>query len=141
MTGPPFKRPKYKSSFRQDEKEGRAFDGGRRVRLFGNSGLVGTCQPHEVGRYLDAPNAEPVMSHDGRLVAIKLHEFCDDRGQPGERRGRSTITTQRVRNDNGVYVGGGWNLKHKSENANHGLPDPPWMSDIAPPGPVRPPLR
>src|SRR5205823_5938768 len=72
----------------------------------------------EIRRLLAAPNAEAVRTHGGKLVAIRLRSFGDDRGHTGERHGTSIITTQRVANDSGIYVGSHLNLKHKSENVN-----------------------
>ncbi len=76
----------------------------------------------QIRRLLDAPNAAPVRTHGGKLVGIRLHSFGDDRGHTGERHGRSTITTERVVNDLGVYIGSDLNLKHKAENVNPGTP-------------------
>jgi hypothetical protein len=66
-----------------------------------------------IRRLLTAPNAVPVRKHDGDLVGIRLLSMGDDRGHSGERHGRSTVTTERVRNDNGVYIGWDRNVKHK----------------------------
>jgi hypothetical protein len=128
MTAPPAARPLVKPSVRRDEKKGRASEGGGVVRVFSEYGYFITClnpsrDSEQIRHLLDAPNAVPVLKHGGKLVAIKLLSFGDDRGHAGERHGRSTITTERVRNDYGVYVGSDRNLKHKSESVNHGCPE------------------
>jgi hypothetical protein len=66
-----------------------------------------------IRRLLAAPNAVAVRKHDDKLVAIRLESFGDDRGHSGEMHGRSTVTTERVRNDEGQTVGSNRNVKHK----------------------------
>jgi hypothetical protein len=57
-----------------------------------------------------------VRKHGGELVGIRLLSLGDDRGHTGELHGRSTVTTSRVRNDQGIFIGGNRNLKHKLEH-------------------------
>jgi hypothetical protein len=72
---------------------------------------------------------------------IRLNSFGDDRGHVGERHGRSTVTTERVRNDAGQYVGWDRNRKHKAENVNHADPPPAWSIQKAGTRcPIRPPV-
>lgn len=90
------------------------------MRVFGESGnllqrLDPSCDVAEIRRLLSAPNAEPVRNHGGDLVGIRLRSLGDDRGQSVQHHGRSTITTERVRNDCGVYIGTARNLKHKAD--------------------------
>jgi hypothetical protein len=91
------------------------------VRVFGEDGyfimrLDPSRNAEDIRRLLAAPNAVPVRRHAGELVGIRLLSCGDDRGHAGERHGRSTVTTERVRNDRGIYIGGDRNLKHKSAN-------------------------
>lgn len=145
MTGPPAERPDTQPSIRLDEKQGRAFDGTGTVRVFsGGDYLIGKLNSsrdaEQIRRLLAAPNAVPVRKHDGRLVGIRLRSFGGDWGQSGEQHGRSTVTTERVRNDSGSLIGGDCTLKHKAENVTHASPLPPWAA--APPHyrPVQAPL-
>jgi hypothetical protein len=64
-------------------------------------------------RYLAAPNAEVKKGADGSVRLVQLLPLSDDRDHLGENHGRSTITTERVRNDWGELVGGDLRLKHK----------------------------
>jgi hypothetical protein len=108
-------------SIRQDEKQGRESGHGGVVRVFAEDGYIvarldRSSDSEQIRRLLAAPNAVPVRKHAGELVGIRLLSLGDDRGHAGERHGRSTITTERVRNDHGVYIGGNRTLKHKLEN-------------------------
>lgn len=67
--------------------------------------------PNEIAKHLAAPNAEDVRDRRGRLQAIRLLPFGDDRGHSGERHGSSLATTERCRNDYGEYIG--TLIKHK----------------------------
>src|SRR5450631_1217559 len=116
--------PSADTSIRLDEKQGRAFDGAGSVRVFsGDDYLIARLNASrdagQIHRLLAASNAVPVRKHGGRLVGIKLLSFGSDWGQCGEQHGRSTVTTERVRNDAGSLIGGSRNLKHKAENVNH----------------------
>jgi hypothetical protein len=116
------------------------------VRVFSEGGyfvarLNLTRDAERIRRLLAAPNAVPVRTHGGKLVGIKLLSLGDERGHSGERHGTSIITTERVVNDLGVYVGGDQNLKHKLENVNHASPPPAWAADASRSGPVRVPLE
>jgi hypothetical protein len=108
-----------KRSLRRDgEKQGRASDGSRAVRVFNENDFLVAClhpshDAERIRRLLAAPNAVAVRKHGDKLVAIRLQSFGDDRGHPGGRYGRSTVATERVRNDDGRYVGTHNNLKHK----------------------------
>lgn len=127
MTEPPASRRNAQTTFREVEKQARAFDGGGAVRVFGENGyfimrLNSSRDGEKIRRLLAAPNAEPVRTHGGKLVVIRLLSVGDDRGHRGERHGSSIITTERVVNDLGVYVGSHLNLKHKAENVRHARP-------------------
>jgi hypothetical protein len=144
MNSPPTARSVTQTSIRQDEKRGRASECGGAVRVFSEYGyLVERLNPsrdaERIRRLLAAPNAVPVRTHGGRLVGIRLLSFGDDRGHSGERHGTSIITTERVVNDQGVYVGSDRALKHKAENVSHGRPEA-CATAGEPRGPVRPPL-
>ena len=120
MTGPPAVRRIPQTTLREVEKQTRAFDRGRTVRVFGDAGnfiqrLDSLRDAAAITRLLAAPNAEPVRRHSGALVGIRLLSLGDDRGYSGERHGRSTVTTERVRNDHGLYIGWYRNLQHKSK--------------------------
>jgi hypothetical protein len=140
--------PAYRSaetSIRQDGKQRRAFDGAGSVRVFSEGNylvakLNTSRDAEQIRQLLAAPNAVPVRKHGGRLVGIRLLSYGNDWGQAGERHGRSTVTTERVRNDAGTLVGSSGNLKHKAENVNHASPPPAWAA--APPHhrPVQAPL-
>jgi hypothetical protein len=94
MNSPPAARPDTQPSIRLDEKQGRVEVVGRGVRIVSASGAIVTNDQGTIRRYLNAANAQPIRSHAGRLVAIKVHSFGDDRGHSGEQHGRSTITTR-----------------------------------------------
>jgi hypothetical protein len=108
-----------KQSLRRDgKKEGRESEGGGAVRVFGQNGFLVAClnpfhDAAQIRRLLDAPNAVPVRKHSGKIVGIRLLSFGDDRCHSGEQHGRSTVTIERVRNDEGQYVGSHKNVKHK----------------------------
>jgi hypothetical protein len=130
LTGPPAARQNAQTTFREVEKQARVFEGGRGVRVFGEDGyfikrLDPSRHAEDIRRILAAPNAVPVRTHAGELVGIRLLSLGDDRGHAGERHGRSTVTTERVRNDRGIYIGGNRNLKHKAANADHGRDESP----------------
>jgi len=134
-----------KTSIRRDEKQGRAFEGGGAVRVFGENNffikrLDCSRDLIEIRRLLDAPNAVEVRTHSGRLVGIRLLAFADDRGHSGEHHGSSIVSTERVRNDYGSFVGSDKTLKHKLENVNHATPAPAWSVEAPRSGPIRPPL-
>lgn len=132
------------TSLRRDKKQGRGFEGSGAVRVFGEDGyfvarLNRSRDSEQIRRLLEAPNAVPVRLHGGKLVGIRLLSLGDDRGRSGERHGTSIITTERVLNDIGVYVGSDLNLKHKAENASHWRPETrPTVRELR--SPVRPPL-
>ena len=116
MTGPPATPPQHDTVSRGSrEKQPRAFDGGRRVPVVGENGIVvDVCTTmDQLGRYLAAPNAEVKRRKDGTIRLVRLRSLGDDRRHLGENHGRSTVTTERVRNDWGGLVGGNLNLKHK----------------------------
>ena len=75
MTAPPVVRRIPQTTFREVEKQTRAFDRGRVVRVFGDAGtFIQRLDPlRDVGairRLLAAPNAVPVRKHGGELVWI-----------------------------------------------------------------------
>ena len=115
MTGPPAKRPHHDTDSRGSrEKQPRAFGGYRRVPIVSESGtLVEVCTRDRVARYLTAPNAEIKCRNDGSIRVIVLRSAGDDRGHLGEAHGRSTVTTQRVRNNYNMLVGSDLNIEHK----------------------------
>ncbi len=85
MTGPPAKAPASETTSRVVEKQTRAFAVARRVRVVNHEGVViDVCTPDRLQRYLDAPNAELIHAHGGKLVAIKLLSVGDDSGHLGE---------------------------------------------------------
>lgn len=119
MSSPPAVRRETRTTFREVGKQARAFERGRSVRVVSESGYFIRQLDRErdagvIERLLAAPNAMPVRKHGGELTGIQLLSVGDDRGHSGERHGRSTVTTERVRNDQGFYVGGSWHLQHKS---------------------------
>lgn len=96
------------------EKQPRAFDEARRVPVLGEYGVVvDICTQDTVGHYAAAPNAEVKRRTDGSIRFVRLRSLGDDRGHLGECHGRSTVTTERIRNDRGRLVGGAYNLRHK----------------------------
>ena len=115
MTGPPGLRQDPDTVSRGSrQKQPRAFGGNRRVPVLGeNDDLVAVCTADRLGAYLSAPNAEVEKRTDGSIKLVRLRSKGDDRGHQGERHGRSTVTTERVRNDWGTLVGSDLNLKHK----------------------------
>ena len=114
MTGPPALRLPDTVSRGSRQKQPRVFDEGRRVPVVGeNDVLVEVCSADHLDRYLNAPNAEVIKRTDGSIRLIRLLSLGDDRGRQGECRGRSTVTTERVRNEWGDLVGGDFNLQHK----------------------------
>lgn len=84
--------------------------------------LIDVCTQDRLGRYLAAPNVEVKRRTDGSIRLVRLRSLGDDRRHLGENHGRSTVTTERVRNDWGVLVGGDLNLKHKETCATWGSP-------------------
>ena len=145
MNSPPAARPATKTSLRRDQKQGREFEGSRGVRVFGEYGFLvkrldSLRDSNQILRLLAAPNAVPVRTHGGKLVGIRLLSVGDDRGHSGERHGTSIITTERVVNDQGTYVGSDRILKHKTENVNHTTRPPAWAAEVSRDGPVRVPL-
>jgi hypothetical protein len=119
MIGPPALRPVPDTVFRGSrETQPRAFGGGRGVRVLGEDDvLITVCPPEAVERYLRAPNAEVKRRANGSIKFIRLRPVGDDRGHKGENHGRSTVTTERVRNDWGELVGSDLNLRHKKSCA------------------------
>jgi hypothetical protein len=115
MTGPPgLKQDPDTVSRGSREQQPRAFDDGRRVPVLGeNDILVDLCTADRLSAYLAAPNVEVKKRADGSIKLVRLRSVGDDRGHQGECHGRSTITTERVRNDWGTLVGSDLNLKHK----------------------------
>jgi hypothetical protein len=100
--------------------------GGRGVRVVGEDDvLITVCTPEAVEHYLSAPNAEVKRRKDGSIKFIRLRSVGDDRGHLGENHGRSTVTTERVRNDSGQLVGSDRNVKHKQSCAA-------WKSQFGP---------
>jgi hypothetical protein len=84
------------------------------VRIVGEDDLlIEVCSPDCVSRYLAAPNAEVKRRKDGSIRLVRLLPCGDDRGHLGENHGRSTVTTERLRNDWGEPVGGDQNVEHK----------------------------
>lgn len=94
------------------------------MRVIGEDDVViDVCTTADrLARYLAAPNAEVKKRADGSIRMVRLLGSCDDRGHLGERHGRSTVTTERVRNDWGRLVGSDQNLQHKGSSASWGRP-------------------
>jgi hypothetical protein len=124
MTGPPAERLHSDTVSRGSrEKQPRAFDGGGRVRVVGEDDiLLDICAPDGLGRYLGALNAEVKRRKDGSIRLVRLRSRGDDRGHLGECHGSSAVTTERVRSDLGLLVGGDCNLKHKATCSAWGRP-------------------
>jgi len=126
MTGPPATRPTPDTVSRGSrDKQPRAFEVGRRVRVVGEDDvLLEVCAPERLGCYLAAPNAEVKRRKDGSIRLIRLLSTGDDRGHLGEQHGRSTETTERVRGQWGGLVGtdSNSNLQHKPSCAAWGAP-------------------
>jgi hypothetical protein len=88
-----------------------------------NDVVIDVCRtPDRLARYLAAPNAEVKTASDGSVRLIRLLSGGDDRGHLGDNHGRSTVTTERVRNQWGRLVGSDVNLKHKESCFSWGLP-------------------
>jgi hypothetical protein len=119
MTGPPAARPVPDTVSRgSHEEQPRAFSRRRGVPVVNTEGLlIDLCPPDLLGRYLAAPNVGIKRRADGSIRLVRLQSVADDRGHLGENHGRSTITTERVRNDSGSLVGSNFNLKHKENCA------------------------
>jgi hypothetical protein len=101
------------------EKQPRAFGDERRVPIISEiDEVIDVRTQGTLDRYLVAPNAEVKRRRDGSVKYIRLRSFGDDRGHPGEKHGRSTITTERVRNDWGDLVGSELNRQHKKSCLN-----------------------
>ncbi len=117
MSAPP---ANSETPIRVGEKQERVADGKRRVPVIDSIGrlLAVVREPGAIARYLSASNAEPVRDRRGRLRAIKLASLADDRGNPGERHGSSLITTKRLKNQRGEYIGTTNTLKHKLDRSD-----------------------
>jgi hypothetical protein len=116
MTGPPAKRLAPDTVFRGSrDKQPRAFGGGGRVPVLGeNDVVVDVCTSlDQLRRYLAAPNVEVKRRANGSIRLVRLRHAGDDRGHLGENHGRSTVTTERVRNESGELLGTDLNRKHK----------------------------
>jgi hypothetical protein len=124
VTGPPGLRPNTDTVSRGPrEKQPRAFNECRRVRVLGeNDVVIDVCTLDRLARYLAAPNVEVKLRADGSIKFVRLRSVGDDRGHQGECHGRSTVTTERVRNDWGTLVGSDLNLKHKPTSTTWGAP-------------------
>lgn len=127
MTGPPALSHDSETVSRGSrQKQPRASDRTRRVPVLGeNDVLINVCTADCLGAYLAAPNVEVERRADGSIKLVRLRSIGDDRGHQGESHGRSTITTERVRNDWGDLVGGESNLKHKATCTTWGAPAGP----------------
>jgi len=124
LTGPPPPGPRPDTVSRGSrDKQPRAFEAGRSVRVVGEDDiLLEVCAPDLLMRYLAAPNAEVKRRKDGSIRLVRLRSAGDDRGHLGDCHGRSTITTERVRNDWGGLVGSSFSLKHKETCGTWGNP-------------------
>jgi hypothetical protein len=120
-------RPTSQPTFREVAKEARSPAKTRKVSVFfGGHKEVLESESERFKTLLKAPNIDVVRAHSGKIVAVRLLSFDDQRGHSGERHGRSTVTTERVRNDDGILVGGDCNLKHKAENVTRVEPRLGW---------------
>ena len=124
MTGPPAPgRIPTRFPVVPRDKQPRAFEAGRSVRVVGEDDiLLEVCAHDLLRRYLAAPNAEVKRRKDGSIRLVRLRSAGDDRGHLGDCHGRSTITTERVRNDWGGLVGSNLSLKHKETCDTWGNP-------------------
>ena len=114
-------RPIPDAASRGSRQQPRAFGEGRRVRVLGEGDvLIDVCSPEQAARYVNATNAEVKRRKDGSIRLVRLVPMGDDRGHAGERHGRSTVTTERVKNDWGMLVGSSFNLKHKETASDWG---------------------
>jgi len=122
MMQPPAGRPASNTVSRGSrDSQPRAFGNSRSVRVVGEDGiLIDVCGQDGLNRYFAAPNAEVKRRSDGSIKHILLRSVGDDRGHMGENHGRSTITTERVRNDWGALVGSNLNRTHKQTCATWG---------------------
>lgn len=95
-TGPPHAQQVANTTMRVVEKQARPFTTvARRVAIVSDAGDHFMCGAGCVQRYLNAPNAELIVTHGGKLRAIKLHSVGDDRGHSAEHHGNSVFTTKR----------------------------------------------
>lgn len=62
-------------------------------------------EPRAIAKYLSAADAEAIRNYRGRVCAIRLASFGDDRGTTGERHGSSLVTTERCKNEHGEHIG------------------------------------
>jgi hypothetical protein len=133
MTGPPMLRQDTETVSRGSrQKQPRAFERAGRVPVLGEGdALIDVCTPDRLKSYLTAPNAEIKRRADGSIKFIRLRSVGEDRGHFGERHGRSNVTTERVRNDLGDFVGGDFNLKHKVTDTGWRAPIIPIQSEAA----------
>ena len=93
------------------------------MRILGEDDvLLAVCPPDQVDRYLRATNAEVKRRADGSIRTIRLRSVGDDRSHLGEGRGRSTITTERVRNEAGFLIGPSFHVQHKTICASWRMP-------------------
>lgn len=124
MTGPPAARPPDETVSRGSrEKQPRAFEAGRGVRVVGEDDiLLEVCAPHLLERYLAAPNAEVKRRKDGSIRLIRLRSQGDDRRHLGECHGSSTRTTERVHGEWGELIGSDLNRQHKATCIEWGAP-------------------
>lgn len=104
----------FQTTFREAEKQTRAFEVGKRVRIFNSeNALVDVCAIDRAERYLRAPNSQLLRTHGGKIIGIKLLSFGDDRNHSVEHHGSSLTTTQRVRNDQGTIIAPDFAVAHK----------------------------
>ena len=75
------------------EKQARFTKVAPRVTIFNEDGRREACKAENLKRYLDATNAEFVITNGGKLVAIKLLSVANDHGHLGEQQGNSVVTT------------------------------------------------
>lgn len=109
MTGPPASRPATEATIRVVEKQGRASEATRRVRIVNEDDvLIERCEPHRLDKYLRAPNAVAIRKHNGQIVAIKLQSAGNDRGHLGENHGTSNVTIRQEPLESGPL------LQHKN---------------------------
>lgn len=119
MTGPPVVPSIPDPVSRSSRLQLRASRRGQRVPVVGADGtLIDLCPSERLSRYATAANAQIKRRHDGSIKLVRLGSVGDDRGHLGENHGRSTITTERVRNDLGELIGSNLTLKHKETSSS-----------------------
>lgn len=99
---PPGAFTRSQPTIRVVEKQARANERKRRVRVISDCGkVIGLCEPGspQYHRFIAAPNAEVLRTHAGVVTAIRLLSFDDQQGHSGEHHGSSLTTTRKSGNE------------------------------------------